>query len=97
MSEALITLYTNFIRATIKKQLKIAKRVKDLQNHRYYIYCKNFDAISTKRIGDFRVEVNKYGDMGILCEGAQQFFSYDDYIKFLVDVEYSTDGSSVWI
>lgn len=89
--------YEKFIQATINNQLYVATQVKLLQNRRYYLFVKGFETIGSTRIGDHVVQIGKDGSLGILCDGAQNFLSYQQYVKFLRGFPYCTDGISVWI
>ncbi|QLJ83502.1 ORF5 [Broome virga-like virus 1] len=69
----------DFVVCSLKTQVDIAKRVRDIQNADYILFDPSFRRTHRIRIGDYRVEVDAMGRKAVTCAAAKEVFDVDDY------------------
>lgn len=82
------SVYREFARATLNKQVAIAIQARNTSNYEYVLYDRSFEAVDVKMVGTVRVMIDKEGRRGILSAGAQEHFDVNTYYYLLYNNEY---------
>lgn len=72
----------DFVRFTLIKQLEVAKKARDIDNRERILFDVTFEAISTRMVGQYRIDVDAQGREAILSAGAQATFTADIYLQY---------------
>lgn len=85
MTSIPVSVLYDFVVCSLKTQVDIAKRVRDIQNADYILFDPSFRRTHRIRIGDYRVEVDAMGRKAVTCAAAKEVFDFEDYWQVVKD------------